>query len=190
MKLSFDFRYIFPIYGTTGVRVGIHWLRGDRVVNREIITLLAAGGALGVKDIEGNWQNYSFELLPPDGADRARLEIHFTKERDSSAVWYLDNIKITQLPGRSIKSQIVTLEDRILSYQVVKKGSTLNFVVFSEHEGEEKLEVFDSMGRLLMRKNINLFKGLNEIKLELSEKTSGVLFIKFMGQTKKVVMLK
>lgn len=190
MELSFDFRYIFPVYGTTGVRVSIHWLKGDRVVNREIITLLAAGGALEEKSIEGNWKNYSFELLPPNGADHARLEIRFTKERDSSAIWYMDNIKIMQLPGRLVKSQITTLEDRILSYQVVKKGGSLNFVVFSEREGEEQLEVFNSMGRLLMRKNINLFKGLNEINLELRGQTSGVLFIKFMGQTKKVVILR
>jgi hypothetical protein len=188
--MSFDFRYIFPIYGTTGVRVSVHWLRGNEVIKREIITLLAAGGALEEKSIEGNWKNYSFELLPPNGADHARLEIRFTKERDSSAIWYMDNIKITQLPGRLVKSQIATLEDRILSYQVVKKGGSLNFVVFSEREGEEQLEIFNSMGRLLMRKNVNLFKGLNEINLELRGKTSGVLFIKFMGQTKKVVILK
>ncbi len=190
-KINFRFWYLFPIYGTTGVKVSLEWLSGDNYLNTEPIALIAAGGALDSKNIYGSWQTYEYEVEPPEGANSARLVLQFRKNAGDTAFWGIDDIQVLS------KSFMLKNESReelkkvsIVAFEKIGKGGTVKFLIFSANDTILPLEVFDAGGRLIEKYDICLKKGFNEVVTSIGRARSGLFFIKILGDIKKVVVLK
>lgn len=190
-KISFRFWYLFPIYGTTGVKLGIEWYKGDSYLRTDPVTLIAAGGALDEKNIYGGWQTYEYEVEPPEGSNCARLVLQFRKNEGDNAFWGLDDVRVVSrsfvLKG---ETSMELKENRIVGFEQISKGGTVRFVIFSVNDNKVPLEVFDVGGRLIERQDFALRKGLNEIVVSMGVVKSGLFFVKILGETKKVVVLR
>ncbi|HOP32704.1 MAG TPA: C25 family cysteine peptidase [Candidatus Hydrothermia bacterium] len=190
-KVRFWFKYQFPIYGTTGVRVSVV---KEHAAQRQVdtVTFIGAGGALEEKSISGEWALYEYYVNTDVGVDSAILILTFIKEAPDDAFWAIDKIEI-------VKASSVDLVgegegnygfSELLNYTSVIRNDRFRSVIFSREAGALLVEFYDIAGRKVKEASFSLQEGFNEVSVPLGDLGKGVYFVKLLNETKKVVLIR
>lgn len=193
--LNFWFKYRFPTYGVTGVKISLRkeWYQSDSLRESRIedLIMIGAGGALDEKSIYSDWNLYSVEFEVNDNPDSVRLVMGFKKDESTDVFWALDNLEVRRVPslireaGGEIKSDF-----EIISFKPIFKGGEFTFLVFSRKNRIVPVALLDAMGRQIYKGSFNVSKGISELRIPLDGVRKGVYFVKVLEKTKRVVIVR